>query len=152
MSNNTVLTLAFIGALAAILYGIGLIVWIMRQDQGTERMQSIAQAIQEGAAAYLNRQYRTIGVIGLGVAVLLAIFIEPSTKGDPGHILTALLFVIGALFSAAAGYIGMNVSVRANIRTAQGGTVSLARAMSIAFRGGAVTGFMVVGLALFAVT
>jgi K(+)-stimulated pyrophosphate-energized sodium pump len=115
-------------------------------------MQSIQRAIQEGAGAYLNRQYTTIGIIGVVVAILLAIFIQGSTKGDPGHVLTAVLFVVGAVCSAAAGYIGMNVAVRANVRTAQGGTVGLNRAMQIAFRGGAVTGFMVVGLALLAVT
>jgi K(+)-stimulated pyrophosphate-energized sodium pump len=152
MDKNTVLILAFIGALAAIGYGIVLILYVMRQPQGTERMQSISHAIQEGAAAYLNRQYTTIGIIGAVVAVLLAIFIKGSTYGDPGHILTALLFIVGAVFSAAAGYIGMNVAVRANVRTAQAGTTGLNRAMQVAFRGGAVTGFMVVGLALFAVT
>jgi K(+)-stimulated pyrophosphate-energized sodium pump len=152
MDKNTVLILAFVGALAAIAYGIILIAYIMRQPQGTERMQTIAHAIQEGAAAYLNRQYTTIGIIGIVVAVLLAIFIQGSTRGDPGHILTALLFLVGATCSAAAGYIGMNVSVRANVRTAQAGTVGLSAAMQTAFRGGAVTGFMVVGLALLAVT
>jgi K(+)-stimulated pyrophosphate-energized sodium pump len=150
--QNTVLILAFAGALAAILYGVVLIAYIMRQSAGTERMQSIAQAIQEGASAYLNRQYTTIGVIGVIVAILLAIFIQPSTRGDSGHLLTALLFIVGAICSAAAGYIGMNVAVRANVRTAQAGTVGLNRAMQVAFRGGAVTGFMVVGLALLAVT
>jgi K(+)-stimulated pyrophosphate-energized sodium pump len=152
MDKNTVLILAFAGALAAILYGIILIAYVMRQPRGTERMQSIQRAIQEGAGAYLNRQYTTIGIIGVVVAILLAIFIQGSTKGDPGHVLTAVLFVVGAVCSAAAGYIGMNVAVRANVRTAQGGTVGLNRAMQIAFRGGAVTGFMVVGLALLAVT
>jgi len=152
MDKNTVLILAFAGALAAILYGVVLIAYIMRQSAGTERMQSIAQAIQEGASAYLNRQYTTIGVIGVIVAILLAIFIQPSTHGDSGHLLTAVLFIVGAVCSAAAGYIGMNVAVRANVRTAQAGTVGLNRAMQVAFRGGAVTGFMVVGLALLAVT
>jgi len=152
MDKNTVLILAFAGALAAILYGVVLIVYIMRQSAGTERMQSIAQAIQEGASAYLNRQYTTIGIIGIIVAILLAIFIQPSTRGDSGHLLTAVLFIAGAVCSAAAGYIGMNVAVRANVRTAQAGTIGLNRAMQVAFRGGAVTGFMVVGLALLAVT
>ncbi len=124
----------------------------MRQPQGTDEMQSIALAIQEGASAYLNRQYTTIGIIGMVVAILLAIFIKGSTAGDPGHILTAVLFMVGAVCSAAAGYIGMNVAVRANVRTAQAGTVGLNQAMQMAFRGGAVTGFMVVGLALLAVT
>jgi K(+)-stimulated pyrophosphate-energized sodium pump len=152
MDNTTVLILAFVGALAAVGYGIILIVYVMRQPAGNERMQTIAAAIQEGAKAYLNRQYATIGIIGIVVAILLAIVIQPSTKGDPGHILTALLFVAGALCSGAAGYIGMNVAVRANVRTAQGALSGLNRAMGIAFRGGAVTGFMVVGLALLAVT
>ena len=152
MDKNTVLILAFVGALAAIAYGIILIVYVMRQPQGTERMQNISHAIQEGAAAYLNRQYTTIGLIGLIVAVLLAIVIQGSTQGDPGHVLTAVLFVVGAICSASAGYIGMNVAVRANVRVAQAATVGLNRAMQTAFRGGAVTGFMVVGLALLAVT
>ncbi|MGI8826636.1 MAG: sodium-translocating pyrophosphatase [Chloroflexota bacterium] len=152
MSKEQVLILALVGALAAIGYGLSLIAFIMRQPPGTERMQNISHAIQEGASAYLNRQYTTIGVIGIIVAVLLAIFIQSSTPGDPGHILTAVLFVAGALCSAAAGYIGMNVAVRANVRTAQAGTVGLSSAMGVAFRGGAVTGFMVVGLALLAVT
>ena len=152
MDKNTVLILAYIGALAALAYGVLLIGYILRQPQGTAQMQSIAAAIQEGAGAYLNRQYTTIAVIGVVVAVLLAIFIQGSTSGDPGHVLTAVLFLVGAICSAAAGYIGMNVAVRANVRTAQGGTVGLNRAMGIAFRGGAVTGFMVVGLALLAVT
>ncbi len=152
MDNTQTIILAFVGALAAIAYGVILTALVMRQPQGTERMQTIARAIQEGAGAYLNRQYRTIGVIGIVVAVLLAIFINGSTAGDPGHLLTAILFLVGAICSAAAGYIGMNVAVRANIRTAQAGTSGLNRAMQVAFRGGAVTGFMVVGLALLAVT
>ncbi len=152
MDTNSVLILAFVGAFAAIVFAIILIAYIMRQPQGTERMQNIAQAIQEGASAYLNRQYTTIAAIGAVVAILLAIFIQGSKEGDPGHLLTAVLFLIGAICSASAGYIGMNVAVRANIRTAQGGMTSLSRAMNIAFRGGAVTGFMVVGLALLAVT
>jgi K(+)-stimulated pyrophosphate-energized sodium pump len=151
MDKNTALILAFAGALAAIIYGVILIVYVMRQPQGNQRMRDIASAIQQGAGAYLNRQYTTIAVIGVIVAILLAIVI-PSSHGDPGHLLTAILFLIGAIFSAAAGYIGMNVAVRANVRTAEAGTVGLNRAMQVAFRGGAVTGFMVVGLALLAVT
>src|SRR5437588_6452783 len=108
MDKNTVLILAYVGALAAIAYGIILIGYILRQPQGSEQMQNIAAAIQEGAGAYLNRQYTTIGIIGVAVAILLAIFIQGSTTGDPGHILTAVLFVAGAVCSAAAGYIGMN--------------------------------------------
>src|SRR5579872_2143503 len=152
MTNSSVLVLALIGALAAIVYGIILILYILRQPAGNERMQTIARAIQEGAGAYLNRQYTTIGIIGLVVAILLAIFIQGSKEGDPGHLLTAILFLVGAICSGAAGYIGMNVAVRANVRTAEGAMGGLTRAMTIAFRGGAVTGFMVVGLALLAVT
>jgi K(+)-stimulated pyrophosphate-energized sodium pump len=151
MDKNTAIILAFAGALAAIVYGVILIAYVLRQPDGNERMHNIAAAIQEGAAAYLNRQYVTIAAIGVVVAVLLALFIQPS-HGDPGHVLTAILFLVGAICSAAAGYIGMNVAVRANVRTAQAGTVGLNRAMQVAFRGGAVTGFMVVGLALLAVT
>src|SRR5947209_8524480 len=151
MDKNTAILLALAGALAAIIYAVILIAYVMRQPDGNERMRTIATAIQEGASAYLNRQYATIAVIGIGVAVLLAVFIE-SSHGDPGHLLTAILFLAGAVCSAAAGYIGMNVAVRANVRTAQAGTIGLNQAMQVAFRGGAVTGFMVVGLALLAVT
>ncbi|HZT96387.1 MAG TPA: sodium-translocating pyrophosphatase [Chloroflexota bacterium] len=149
--KTTVLVLVFLGAFCAIAYGAALTYWILRQPSGTERMRQIQSAIQEGAAAYLNRQYRVIAVIGLVVAIFLAIFIQGETAGDPGHILTAVLFLIGAGCSAAAGYIGMNVAVRANVRVAQAATTGLSRAMLLAFRGGAVTGFFVVGLALLAV-
>jgi K(+)-stimulated pyrophosphate-energized sodium pump len=149
--KTTVIILVFLGAFAAIAYGTALTFWILRQPAGNERMRSIQQAIQEGAEAYLNRQYTVIGIIGVSVAVLLAIFIQGETKGDPGHVLTAVLFLIGAGCSAAAGYAGMNVAVRANVRVAQAATVGLSRAMQMAFRGGAVTGFFVVGLALMAV-
>jgi K(+)-stimulated pyrophosphate-energized sodium pump len=148
--ERTVLLLTFLGALAAIAYGAALTVWILKQPAGNTRMGEIQGAIQEGAAAYLNRQYTVIGIIGGIVAVLLAIFIQGETKGDPGHVLTAVLFLIGAACSAAAGYVGMNVAVRANVRVAQAATVGLGRAMQMAFRGGAVTGFFVVGLALLA--
>src|SRR3954452_10237509 len=140
MDKNTAIILAFVGALAAIGYGIVLIVFVLRQPDGNERMRNIAGAIQEGAGAYLNRQYTTIAIIGVVVAILLALFIPPS-HGDPGHLLTAILFLLGAICSAAAGYIGMNIAVRANVRTAQAGTVGLNEAMRVAFRGGAVTGF-----------
>jgi K(+)-stimulated pyrophosphate-energized sodium pump len=145
-----VLSLVFLGAVLAIGYGIALTVWILRQPAGTNRMQQIQSAIQEGAQAYLNRQYTVITIIGIIVAIFLAIFIPGETKGDPGHGLTAVLFLIGAACSAAAGYIGMNVAVRSNVRVAQAATVGLSRAMQMAFRGGAVTGFFVVGLALLA--
>ncbi|HEV3312355.1 MAG TPA: sodium/proton-translocating pyrophosphatase, partial [Chloroflexota bacterium] len=149
--KDTVLILVYIGAFAAIAYGAALTAWILRQPAGNERMRDIQGAIQEGAAAYLNRQYTVIAGIGIVVAILLAIFIQGEARGDPGHVLTAVLFVIGAACSAAAGYAGMNVAVRANVRVAQAATVGLSRAMQMAFRGGAVTGFFVVGLALLSV-
>ena len=145
------LILVFLGAFAAIAYGAALTTWILRQPAGNERMRDIQGAIQEGASAYLNRQYTVIAGIGIVVAILLAIFVQPETKGDAGHLLTALLFLIGAACSAAAGYAGMNVAVRANARVAQAATIGLGRAMQMAFRGGAVTGFFVVGLALLSV-
>src|SRR5579884_1618249 len=149
--KGIVLLLVFLGAFAAIAYGAALTAWILRQPAGTDRMRQIQSAIQEGAAAYLNRQYIVIAIIGAVVAVLLAIFIQGEARGDPGHILTAVLFIIGAACSAAAGYAGMNVAVRSNVRVAQAATVGLGPAMQMAFRGGAVTGFFVVGLALLAV-
>lgn len=148
--KETTLILVFLGAFAAIAYGAGLTAWILSQPSGNERMRQIQSAIQEGAAAYLNRQYTVIAIIGAIVAILLGIFIQGETAGDPGHVLTAVLFLIGAACSAAAGYVGMNVAVRANVRVAQAATVGLGRAMQMAFRGGAVTGFFVVGLALLA--
>ena len=150
--KTTALILVFIGAFAAIAYGAVLTVWVLRQPAGTDRMKQIQSAIQEGAAAYLNRQYTVIAIIGVAVAILLGIFIQGETHGDPGHWLTAGLFLLGAACSAAAGYAGMNVAVRANVRVAQAATSGLSKAMQMAFRGGAVTGFFVVGLALLAVT
>ncbi|GAC1432273.1 MAG: sodium-translocating pyrophosphatase [Chloroflexota bacterium] len=121
-----------------------LIQWVLRQPQGNARMISLAQAIQEGAAAYLNRQYRTVLLVGVVITVLLAIFLREWK--------TPLSFVVGAALSAAAGYIGMNVAVRSNLRTAQGATKGLNAAMQVAFRGGAVTGLMVVSLGMLGVS
>src|SRR5438128_11258777 len=112
--NAVVVVLTFLGAFAAIAYGAGLTYWILKQPAGTARRGGIQNAIQLGARAYLNRQYAVIGVIGLVVALLLALFIGGESSGDPGHFLTAVLFIIGAACSAAAGYVGMNVAVRAN--------------------------------------
>ncbi len=143
------LVFAIISAVIGIVVGIGLINWVLRQAKGNEQMQNIAEAVQEGARAYLNRQYRTVAVVAVVITILLILF-----KLNSGAEVWQypLAFLIGATCSAAAGYVGMNVAVRSNMRTAQAATSGLNNALQIAFRGGSVTGLLVVSLGLLGVS
>jgi K(+)-stimulated pyrophosphate-energized sodium pump len=138
-----------VAAVTGIAYGLYLAMWVFKLDAGNPKMQEIAKAIQEGASAYLNRQYRTVGMVA---AVLFAILWGAGAISDKFGLLTAVGFLIGAGASSLAGYVGMVIAVRANVRTAQAAHKGMNAALTVAFRGGAVTGLLLIGLGLLAIT
>ncbi len=146
MSPTIAIGLGIAAGVLAIVYGLALTAWVLRQPEGNPRMIEIARAIQEGAMAFLRRQYTTVAIVAVVLAIVIAVL--PSPLGwQP-----AVGFLIGATLSGAAGFIGMLVSVRANVRTAEAARGGLAPALAVAFRSGAVTGLLVVGLGLLAVS
>ena len=147
--TTTVIGFSIVAALAGIAYGLYLTFWVFKLDPGNPEMQRIAQAIQEGAGAYLNRQYRAIGVVAVVLFILLW---AAGMWSDKFGLVTALGFLVGAVASATAGYVGMFIAVRANVRTAQAAHQGLNAALTVAFRGGAVTGLLLIGLGLLALS
>ncbi|MBI3952436.1 MAG: sodium-translocating pyrophosphatase [Candidatus Doudnabacteria bacterium] len=143
LTENNIVLFATVAGIAAIAYGFFISLWVLRQPAGDEKMKSIASAIQEGATAYLSRQYKTVGVVAIILAIAIGYFF---------NVKTSIGFLIGAIASALAGFIGMFVAVRANLRTAEAAKSGLKNSFNLAFKGGAVTGLFVVGLGLLAVT
>src|SRR5438093_6675736 len=149
MDRSTgVVLFAVVAAFVGIAYGAYLSQWILKLEEGSEKMKTIAKAIQEGANAYLNRQYTTVAYVAAGLFAVLWLAGLWSAKFG---FLTAIGFLIGAVASASAGYVGMKIAVRANVRTAQAAHGGLNAALQVAFKGGAVTGLLLIGLGLFAV-
>jgi K(+)-stimulated pyrophosphate-energized sodium pump len=141
-SGSNLLYVAIVCGIIAVLYGIVTSRQVLGMSPGNQRMIEVSKAIQEGAGAYLRRQYTTIAIVGIVVAIIIGIFLKP---------LSAVAFLIGAILSGATGFIGMNISVRANVRTAEAARNSLQSGLTTAFRAGAVTGMLVAGLALLAI-
>ena len=144
MTENRILWYAILASLLALLYGVFLIYKILKKPEGEGRMLEIAAAIRQGAKAYLSRQYRTVGIVAIVIVILMWL------GHFSGHTIAG--FILGAVLSATAGFIGMNVSVRANVRTTEAAKKGLGSALSLAFQGGSVTGFFVVGLGLLSVS
>jgi K(+)-stimulated pyrophosphate-energized sodium pump len=142
-SGSNLLYVAIVCGIIAIVYGIVTSRQVLSLSPGNQRMVEVSAAIQEGAAAYLKRQYTTIAIVGVIVAIIIGVFLKP---------LSAVAFLIGAILSGSAGFIGMNISVRANVRTAEAARFSLQKGLTTAFRAGAVTGLLVAGLALLAIS